>query len=225
MQPADLNFKSNKKSTPELRLPSGCGLEGLLTPPALVEELMGHCCFLSSFRHQIGLHEVDVSLRGLDRALSGDAHTSSVAVHIHVALMRLLGPESPTNAQSRALANALKEAWVLAWQETVADFLKWQGHEDDDAAEAVRMLRAGEYHTIPPRVRFLILRLLVEPAMDAQILREAIDRRAEWAQAQSWSWDVAGALGRVHHRFELHQISERNKRHSAKRRIHTFDVT
>ena len=34
-----------------------------------------------------------------------------------------------------------------------------------------------------------------------------VDRRAEWAHAQSWSWEAAATLGRVQQRYEVSQLA------------------
>ena len=39
-------------------------------PPELIGDVMSLCCFLASFRNQLGLRAAHVSFRSLDRALA-----------------------------------------------------------------------------------------------------------------------------------------------------------
>ena len=69
-QPANRDKESS--ALKPLKLPSGSAdLVSLHTPPEHLAELFYAVAFLASFRPQLGLHSVDTSLKGLDRALAG----------------------------------------------------------------------------------------------------------------------------------------------------------
>lgn len=48
---------------------------------------------------------------------------------------------------------------------------------------------------MPPLERLLTLQLLCERAMDLPEVYEALERRAEFAEAQTWDWESARLLG------------------------------
>ena len=199
------------EEAPELKLPADGRLSTLLTPPELLGELVELCGFLASFCHQLGLDPALASLPYLDRAFSSPSFTSSVAIQLHLALMRFSMPESPLGggrvaSATRALIANLTDAWVLSWQEVLASYILWLDLEDPMAAEVVRGLRAMEYHQIAPGARLFAARVLCDRAVEQEETRAAVERRAEWVQAQPWSWDGAVALGRVQHKYEPCQL-------------------
>ena len=211
---------------PELKLPgaagggSGSGLGVLSCEPEHAADLLAVSFFLSSCRNQLGIEGELAALPSLERALGSDEHTTSTMIHLHLTLMRFQMPEAPPNAPTRRMAAALKEVWLLSWQETLADFLLWQARDGADGvdaaddpeaaeaalAEAVRQLRTAEYHAIPPPTRLAILKRLCDGALEQDEIRIAVDRRAEWGAGQPWSWEAASALGKVSAAYDLSQL-------------------
>ena len=118
--------------------------------------------------------------------------------------MRILFESSSPAACSRAtdLAASMRNPSPLAWQETLVHFLLWMGpelwgEEVNLGTQLVQKLRSCEYHDVPPEERVLLLRKLCERAADIEAVRDAVDRRAEWVDAQHWSWEAAATLGLV----------------------------
>ena len=212
----------------ELVLPEPAAGSGLLLPPALADPLLSVCVFLCCFRNQLELGEGDVALRSIDAALADASATALGLVRVHFALMRFLlvprkggsagadagrlesshldavGPPPPPGPE---LAAAVREPSFFAWQETLAAFLVWIDADAPGTAAAVRALRAREYPDIEAGTRLGVLRLLCEHAASRPAVREAIDRRAEWASVQQWDLGAAALLGRVQQRYAPSQLT------------------
>ncbi|EOD07349.1 hypothetical protein EMIHUDRAFT_448575 [Emiliania huxleyi CCMP1516] len=115
-------------------------------------------------------------------------------MRLHVSLLRLLFEPSAALARSHpAFCHALRNLSALTWAEALAEARQATA----ELALAVRGLRSGEYHTLPPERRVLAARLLAERAAEHPSLRASLERRAEWYEAHDWAWEPAMLLGRL----------------------------